>query len=60
MQGCQWCRYIDKCVDISTNVSIYRLRLELVDNFVDNIDTLTQLKYIGGYAYFYQSINILC
>ena len=38
-------------VDISTNVSIYRLKLEFVDNFVDNIDTLNQLKYVGSYAY---------
>ena len=35
-------------VDISTNVSIYRLKLKLVDNFVDNINTLNQLKYINN------------
>ena len=45
-------------VNISTHLSIYRLGLKLVDNFVDNINTLNQLKYINSWVYFYQSISI--
>ena len=58
---CMICR-VATGVNISTNVSIYRLRLKLVDPFVDNIDTLYQPIYrrlgVKRMEYFEKSIDI--